>query len=133
VLSKKCMCWCFIHYLTCTFNLIYSLFSFKKGRYVARVTKELKNTAALPRLPERKRVLLNTYVPADRTMERTIFSVNKFHETICGHLRVGAMLNSLYSFQVTRKVTGEYGIGNKVWKLLNWVEKDGREWRERFQ
>jgi len=42
---------------------------------------------------EEKSAILNTYVSADRTMERTTFSVNKFHETICGHLRVGAMLN----------------------------------------
>jgi hypothetical protein len=81
----------------------------------------------------RKRALLNTYVPADRTMERTAFSVNKFHETICGHLRMGAMLNSLFSFQATMKVTGKYGKENKVLKLLNWVEKEGREVRGRFK
>jgi hypothetical protein len=63
-------------------------------------------------------------------MERTAFGVNKFNETTCGHLRVGAMLNSLFSIQVTRKVTGKYGKGNEVWKLLNWVERKAENWEE---
>jgi hypothetical protein len=78
------------------------------------VTKAQRDTAVFPRLTVRKSVLLNTYVRADRTVERTAFGVNKFNQTICCHLCVEAMLNSLHSIQVTRKVTGKYGKGNEV-------------------
>lgn len=38
----------------------------------------LRDSAALSRLPVRNSVLLNTYVPTDKTMERTVFGVNKY-------------------------------------------------------